>query len=415
MGAGTVARRALRSAVLAAVVASVGVAAVPAASASAKTSSAPTVVLVHAAWAHPPSWSSVASQLRRHGHPVVVADNPLRTLAGDAAFIAGVLKGIEGPIVLVGHSSYGGSVITNAAAGNPDVEALVYVAAFAPERGETTFALGTRFPGSLLPASLVPLPFMRAGGAIGVDLYVNPLLYAAVLAHDVAAREAAAMAAAQRPVTLAALTEPSQAPAWRRIPSWYLVARGDRALPPAAQRFMAARAGAHAVEVSSSHSVPVARPKAVAQLILAAARPAAAPPPAAPRGAWLRVSPPTFRAARSGPSVKAAAARTGGRVSYTLDAAAVVRFTLQRLTPGRRLGGRCVRAAPRGRTRTRCSSPVQLRSSFTRRRPAGRDRFTFTGRLAGRSLKPGRYRLVATPIAGGRVGMPARAGLRIAP
>jgi pimeloyl-ACP methyl ester carboxylesterase len=388
-----------------------------AASAAASAAPAPTVVLVHGAWEQPSSWTVVAAQLREHGYPVVVPDNPLRTLSGDAASIAGVLKGVAGPIVLVGHS-YGGSVITSAADGNPNVKALVYIAAFAPERGESALGLDLRVPGSLLPVAIVPAPFVQPGGSLGLDVTVNPLLFRAAFAQDVPPPAAAAMAAAQRPVTLAALMEQSATPTWRTIPSWYLVARNDRAIPPATQRFMAARARAGTVEIDSSHAAQVAHPDAVTNLILAAGEAAGAAgapstPAMAPAIAGLRLLPSTFRAARSGPAVAAASVRTAARVSYTLNAPASVRLTVQRAARGRKAGGRCLPRAAGDRGGPDCTLFAAVRGSFTRVRPAGADRFTFTGRIAGRALAPGRYRLVATPSAGGRTGRPARARLRI--
>ncbi|MDQ3149642.1 MAG: alpha/beta hydrolase [Chloroflexota bacterium] len=269
------ARRALLDAVAVTVLlASIGLGGLDTQTTSARSvhaSPRPTVVLVHGSWYQPSSWTAVAARLRDHGYRVIVPDNPLRTLAGDAASIAGVLRRVKGPIVLGGHS-YGGAVITNAAQGNPNVKALVYVAAFAPDRGESAIGLDSRDPGSLVPLSTIAVPFVQSDGNIGLDLYINPLLYRSVLAHDVPARMAAALAAGQRPVTLAAGMEPSSTPAWRTIPSWYMVTRNDRSLPPATQRFMAERAGATTVEIDSSHSVSVSHPDAVTNLILAAAR-----------------------------------------------------------------------------------------------------------------------------------------------
>ncbi len=392
-------------------------AATPAQATSAEATGAarmPTVVLVHGAWEQPSSWTAVAARLRERGYPVVVPDNPLRTLSGDAASIAAVLKGVAGPIVLVGHS-YGGSVITGAADGNPNVRALVYIAAFAPERGESALALDLRVPGSLLPVALVPAPFVQPGGGLGVDITVNPLLFRAAFAEDVAPPVAAAMAAAQRPVSLAALMDQTATPMWRTIPSWYLVARQDRAIPPATQRFMAARARASTVEIDSSHAAQVAHPDAVTDLILAAGTAAAEPPSPAvtPEVAGLRVSPSTFRAAQSGPAVGAPSIRAAARVSYSLNVPASVRWTLQRSSRGRKAGGRCLPRAAGDRGGPSCTLYIAARGGFTRIRPAGADRFTFTARIAGRALPPGRYRLVATPRADGRAGRPARARFRI--
>jgi len=235
----------------------------------------PTVVLVHGAWDRPAGWDGVAPRLRDAGYAVVVPDNPLRTVSGDAAAISRVLHGVSGPIVLVGHS-YGGMVITNAALYNPRVKALVYIAAFAPDQGETALGLVARSPGSLLPAALVPAPFIGPDGRIGVNTTINPLLFRTVFAQDVASRAAREMAATQRPATLASGAGKSGVPAWRSIPSWYMVARNDRIIPPAVERFMAQRAHATTIEVASSHAVPASHPADVANLILTAARSTAA-------------------------------------------------------------------------------------------------------------------------------------------
>ena len=231
----------------------------------------PTIVLVHGAWDRPAGWNGVAWRLRDAGYPVVVPDNPLRTVWGDTAAISRVLHGVSGPIVLVGHS-YGGFVITNAALYNPRVRALVYIAAFAPDQGETALGLLTRSPGSLLPAALVPVPFVGPDGKLGVNTTINPLLFSTVFAQDVPSHAAREMAATQRPATLASGAGKSGIPAWRTIPSWYMVARSDRLIPPAVERFMARRAHATTVEIASSHAAHAAHPAAVADLILTAAK-----------------------------------------------------------------------------------------------------------------------------------------------
>jgi pimeloyl-ACP methyl ester carboxylesterase len=234
----------------------------------------PTIVLVHGAWDRPAGWNGVAPRLRDAGYPVVVPDNPLRSVWGDAAAISRVLHGVAGPIVLVGHS-YGGFVITNAALYNPRVKALVYIAAFAPEQGETALGLVTKSPGSLLPAALVATPFVGPDGKVGVNTIINPLLFSTVFAGDVPSRLAREMATHQGPATLAAGSGKSGIPAWRSIPSWYMVARNDRTIPPAVERFMAQRAHATTVEIASSHAAPAAHPAEVADFILTAARAAA--------------------------------------------------------------------------------------------------------------------------------------------
>ncbi|MFF3562015.1 alpha/beta fold hydrolase [Streptomyces sp. NPDC002574] len=228
----------------------------------------PTIVLVHGAFADSSSWNGVVDRLEREGYSVVGLANPLRDLAGDAAYVSSVLDTIPGPVVLVGHS-YGGAVITDAAAGHANVKALVYIAAFAPDQGESSLGITSEYPGSRLPSSLVVRPF--PGG--GQDAYIDPAAFKKVFAADVPTGEARLMAAGQRPVALAALAAPSSAPAWRTIPSWYLVAGADQAIPPAAERAMAQRAHSHTVTVpGASHAVSVSHPKAVADLVVAAAR-----------------------------------------------------------------------------------------------------------------------------------------------
>jgi pimeloyl-ACP methyl ester carboxylesterase len=233
----------------------------------------PTVVLVHGAWADSSSWSGVVRNLQRDGFTVTVPPNPLRGLSSDAAYLGGLLDTISGPIVLVGHS-YGGAVITNAATGDPDVKALVYVNAFVPDQGETVVQLATAQPGSAIggdPATVFdPVPIPGAPG--DVDLYVKKSVFPAAFANDLPIKTAAVLAAVQRPVALSALVAPSGDPAWRTIPSWYFVGTADNVIPPAQQRIMAARAHAHTVEVRASHLPMVSRPGDVTRLILRAAK-----------------------------------------------------------------------------------------------------------------------------------------------
>lgn len=243
-----------------------------ASSSSARPSSTgprPTVVLVHGAFADASSWDGVIGRLQADGYTVIAPANPLRSLSGDAAYIASVLKTITGPIVLVGHS-YGGAVITNAATGNPNVKALVYIDAYAPDQGESALSLTSKFPGSELAAQITTVPYSQGGSDTGTDVYIKPSAFRAVFAADVPARTTDLMAVTQRPVTIAALSEPSGPPAWKTIPSWYLVGLDDQAIPPAAQEFMAARAHSHTVEIHSSHASLVSHPRAVAKLILEA-------------------------------------------------------------------------------------------------------------------------------------------------
>ncbi|WP_329314717.1 alpha/beta fold hydrolase [Streptomyces sp. NBC_01262] len=227
----------------------------------------PTVVLVHGAFADSSSWDGVISRLERQGYPVIGVANPLRGLADDSAYVSSVLDTIPGPVILVGHS-YGGAVITDAAVGHPNVKALVYIAAFAPDQGESGLAILGEYPGSQLSPALTVRPFPG-----GQDAYVNPADFRQVFAADVPAGKARLMAAGQRPVALAAFAEPSSTPAWKTVPSWFLVAGADRAIPPAAEQAMALRAGSHTEVIrGASHAVLVSHPGATAHVIEAAAR-----------------------------------------------------------------------------------------------------------------------------------------------
>jgi pimeloyl-ACP methyl ester carboxylesterase len=232
----------------------------------------PTVVLVHGAFADASGWDDVTTKLQRRGYTVIAPANPLRGVATDSAYLASILATITGPVVLVGHS-YGGEVITNAATGNPQVKALVYIAAFAPARGETSGELSTKFPGSqLTPENLVFRPFPISATQTGIDAYINPTVFRTVFCADLPSRTAAVMAASQRPAAVSTLNEKSGEPAWKTIPSWYLVARQDRAIPPDSERFMAKRIRAHTREIDSSHVAMISHPRAVTELILNAAR-----------------------------------------------------------------------------------------------------------------------------------------------
>jgi pimeloyl-ACP methyl ester carboxylesterase len=226
----------------------------------------PTIVLVHGAWTDASSWNGVTRRLQADGYNVLAPANPLRSLSGDAAYIRSVLATITGPIVLVGHS-YGGAVITNAATGNANVKALVFVDAFVPDKGESVFDLAVKNPGSALTTAINPAPYTD-GTTSGVDLYVNPADFRDALAGDLPPVRAAVMAASQRPISEAALTEPSGDPAWKNIPSWDLIGTEDHAIPPATQEYMAQRAGSHTVEVDASHLSLVSRPDDVTSLIL---------------------------------------------------------------------------------------------------------------------------------------------------
>ena len=231
-----------------------------------------TIVLVHGAFADASGWGGVITRLEERGYTVLAPANPLRGVPTDSAYIASVLATISGPIVLVGHS-YGGEVITNAATGNPNVKALVYIAAFAPAADETSGGILTEFPGSMLTQpNLIFRPFPQPDGTTGTDAYINPAVFQQAFCADCSDVTAAVMAATQRPGALATLSEPSGVPAWKTIPSWYLVANQDHAIPPAAERFMAARMHAHTVQIDSSHAAMVSHPGTVTDLILSAAQ-----------------------------------------------------------------------------------------------------------------------------------------------
>jgi pimeloyl-ACP methyl ester carboxylesterase len=231
----------------------------------------PTVVLVHGAWGDATGFDAVIRALRDRGFSTVGFANPLRNLTSDAAYLATLLRSLAGPLVLVGHS-YGGAVITNAATGNEQVQALVYLNGWMPDEGESIQNLieSDIFEGSLIPDALRPLPFTNPDGSEGVDLYLDQDLFPEAFAGDVDAQTAGVMAAAQRPWSAGAAAAPSGPPAYRSIPSWYLLGTEDRAIPPAAQRFMAERGGSTIQEVPASHASMVSQPEAATQLILTA-------------------------------------------------------------------------------------------------------------------------------------------------
>jgi pimeloyl-ACP methyl ester carboxylesterase len=190
----------------------------------------PTVILVHGAFAGPESWNAVAARLRDGGYPMIAAENPLRGVRTDAEHVGRVVAATAGPVILVGHS-YGGSVISDAAAVAPNVKALVFVSAFAPDLGETAAEIVSRFPGATLAASLAPPTPLRDGGA---DLRIDPAQFQAQFAADVPAAIAEGMAVRQRPIREAALAEPAGPPTWRRLPTWFIYGDADKNIPAAA-------------------------------------------------------------------------------------------------------------------------------------------------------------------------------------
>jgi pimeloyl-ACP methyl ester carboxylesterase len=224
----------------------------------------PTIVLVHGAFAESSSWNAVIAELNRDGYTAIAAANPLRSVAGDGAAVSALVGSIPGPVVLVGHS-YGGPVITEAANGNGNVKALVYVAGFAPEPGESSLTLSGKFPGSTLAESVVPVALADGGQ----DLFFQQDKFRAQFAADVPEDQARLMAATQRPVTEAALAEPSGAASWKWLPSYVVYGSADRNIPPAVMSFMAERAHAAKTVVieGASHALMVSHPNEVAALI----------------------------------------------------------------------------------------------------------------------------------------------------
>lgn len=232
----------------------------------------PTIVFVHGGYADSSCWNATIQQLQSKGYTTICASNPLRGIPTDAPYIASLLDSISGPIVLVAHSM-GGTVITNAAAGKDNVKALVYVAAFVPEVGETQGELITKFPGSEVQPVSVGVPYTKPDGTTGIDLYLSKDGQAA-FAADISTSAFRVLQATQRPFDVDSFVFPTTAAAWKTIPTWALVAGQDKAIPPATQRWMYGRANARkVVEVpNSSHVVMLSNPRVVAELITDAAR-----------------------------------------------------------------------------------------------------------------------------------------------
>jgi pimeloyl-ACP methyl ester carboxylesterase len=233
----------------------------------------PTIVLVHGAFADNSSWDAVVRQLQGLGYPVAVAPNPLRGVSYDSAYLSDFLSTISGPVVLVGHS-YGGFIITNVGATDPEVKALVYVDSYLPVKGDTLGTLNAKASGSCVTApgavTRVPFPGAAPGDA---DLYVTPSAFPNCFANGLPPADAAAAAAEQLPLAAAAPdTTITNTPAWETIPSWAVVGLADNLLAPSTQLFMAHRAGAHITEINAPHLAMVADPTAVTQVINEAAR-----------------------------------------------------------------------------------------------------------------------------------------------
>jgi len=228
----------------------------------------PTVVLVHGAFADGSSWNGVIERLQAKGVRVMAPANPLRGISADSAYVAAVFEQIDGPVLAVGHS-YGGAVITNAANDAKNVVGLVYVAAFAPDEGETLGAAEAGSKDSVLNSALVPRQYPIAGGT-ATEFYIDPAKAREAFAGDLSDEQAGLIAATQRPVADAAFGEPNGAPAWKHIKSWSVVATGDKAAGTDVVRSMAQRAGAKITEIEGSHVIMVSQPQAVTDVILEA-------------------------------------------------------------------------------------------------------------------------------------------------
>jgi len=230
----------------------------------------PTIALVHGAFADASSWNGVIPLLQQQGYTVVAPPNPLRGVIFDSDYIASMLGQIEGPILLVGHS-YGGAVITNAATGASNVLGLVYVAAFAPDGGERLGEVTSDSKDSVLNTVLVPRQYPAGDGETATEFSIDPAGFHDAFAVDVPQEQTAVMAATQRPIGEAAFSDQSGPPAWKTLPSWAVVATGDKAAGADLVRSMAQRAGADITEIEGSHVIMISQPQAVTDVIVRAA------------------------------------------------------------------------------------------------------------------------------------------------
>jgi pimeloyl-ACP methyl ester carboxylesterase len=232
----------------------------------------PTIVLVHGAFADASSWNGVIALLQQQGYTVVAPANPLRGVTADSAYTASLLSQINGPVLLARHS-YGGAVIINAATSAPNVAGLVFVAAFAPDEGENLGDVEAGSKDSVLNSALVQHHYPTGrDGETSVEFAINPALLREAFAADLPEQQTALMAATQRPIAAAAFSDTCGPPAWRTLPSWAVVATGDKAAGADVVRSMALRAGADIVEVEGSHVIMISQPQAVTDHILTAAR-----------------------------------------------------------------------------------------------------------------------------------------------
>jgi pimeloyl-ACP methyl ester carboxylesterase len=243
----------------------------------------PTVALIHGAFADSSGWSGVIDRLRAAGVRAQAIANPLRGISTDTAYVASALAQIPGPVLAVGHS-YGGAIITNAAGRAGNVVGLVYVAAFAPDEGEKLLEVENGSTDSVLNTALVEKQYPAGQGPETVgEFSIDPAKFHSVFAADLSEEQAADMAATQRPVSALGFVEPNGPPAWKGLPSWAVVATGDKAAGADVVRSMARRAGAAITEAEGSHVIFISRPDVVAAVILQALDALAAGPPIAPR------------------------------------------------------------------------------------------------------------------------------------
>ena len=219
------------------------------------------IVIVHGAWADASSWSKVIPILEKAGHRVIAVQLPLHSLADDVATVKRAIDLLGGPVILVGHS-YGGMVITNAGYNNPNVKGLVYVAAFAPQEGQS---LGTFVDVTKLPKNLL---IIDSGGFA----FINPAMFAGAFAQDVNSTEADIMAVVQKPLSTSIFAEKSGPPAWKQLPTWYQISENDRMIPPAVEQMFAKQMNATTISLPASHASYVSHPNEIAQLILNATK-----------------------------------------------------------------------------------------------------------------------------------------------
>ena len=241
-----------------------------------QSTNTPTVVLVHGGFADASYWAPVIKELQAHDVPVLAPANPLRGLAHDAEYIASFVNLIDGPVLLVGHS-YGGAVISVAGASTPNAVGLVYVAAFALDEGESFAEIFAQYEATPLVGAVRPSNYPLDNGGTAVELTIAPELYREAFAADLPEDVTRILAVSQRPFA-AIFEDRAAAAAWKKLPAWAVVATSDKAIPPAAERHMAVRAGAQPIEVEASHSIALSQPSAVANLIRTAVEATSAVP-----------------------------------------------------------------------------------------------------------------------------------------